>query len=530
MPPLLTSRYSSPVEHRERPVWFIGLCLVALQLPFVLTRHIQEDAYITFRCAANLADLHVYGFNPGERVSASSSHVSVLAIALIRLITGDAFIPIAQILYGIATVVGLYFLATAVVQDRQQQIWVWILASVIPVSLTIAYGGMETGLLILLTGVIVRDVTLNRPNWWTYAAFVLLPWVRADAIAVGVLAIAAASLCRNISLPTASRYVALMLCGLLSWSIFNWLYFGTFLTQTIIGKAAVWSPSDMTDVIRIGASKLKAMFLATPGETALFLPIQTKYVQWLAIPALVASAAATVWVASRPSRFGARRVAVTALLLIALVPPIAYAASGVVYPWYLWPSQLAIGLLLIVFAIGWIVRQQQPWRSVSAYAGIAVVALLAIGQLVFAVSWGTQERLYRGGIGERIREISQPGDTLLLEPAGYVPFYAKLFTWDEIGLASPTVTAYRKRFGTRWWPRFVEDLSPTFLLERRRMPDGPTTDGYMLSAEEGTWFDRHYLPVEVFRYDPHALRSARILAGIAGLGTASDYFLYKRID
>ena len=52
--------------HWKRRVWGVGLCLAALQLPFVLTQHIQEDAYITFRSAANLADVHIYGFNPAS--------------------------------------------------------------------------------------------------------------------------------------------------------------------------------------------------------------------------------------------------------------------------------------------------------------------------------------------------------------------------------------------------------------------------------------------------------------------------------
>ena len=168
-------------------------------------------------------------------------------------------------------------------------------------------------------------------------------------------------------------------------------------------------------------------------------------------------------------------------------------------------------------------------RTIGTYAGLAIVCALATGQWLLAVGWGTQERLYRGGIGERIRELAHTGDTLLLEPAGYVPFYAKLFTWDEIGLASPEVTEYRTRYGTRWWPRFVEDRSPTFILERQPMPDGPTLDGYFLSADEKAFFDEHYRAVETFRYQPHALRSSRILGNIAALGSARDYFLYQRI-
>jgi hypothetical protein len=516
--------------HRERAVWAVGLCLVALQLPFVLTQHIQEDAYITFRSAENLADLHVYGFNPGERVSASTSHLSVFVVALLRTFTGDAFIPATQLLYGVATIVGLYFLTAAVVEDGPWQIRVWFVASLMPVSLMIGYGGMETGLLILLTGIIVRGITLGISGRWTGAAFVLLPWVRPDSIAIGTLVLVAAASARNISRRTVVLYASLMLFGVLSWTAFNRLYFGTFLTQTLNAKATIWSPSSLAEVVTIGAARLKGVLVNTPGDTALFLPLQTKYLRPLTVPALLVSLAGMGWLAARSSQYGARRVAVVALLLIACVPPIAYAAGGKIYPWYLWPSQLAVVVLLTALWAGWIARQSTPLRTIGAYAGIAMMCFLATGQWLLAVSWGTQERLYRGGIGERIRELSHTGDTLLLEPAGYVPFYAKLFTWDEIGLASPAVTQYRAQYGTHWWLRFVEDRSPTFLLERQPLPDGGTLDGYFLSADEKAFFDRHYRAVETFHYEPHSLRRSRVLGDIAAFGSASDYYLYQRIQ
>ena len=513
----------------ERRVWTIGLVLVALQIPFVLTGHVQEDAYITFRCAANLADWHVYGFNASERVSASSSHLSVFVVALVRLLTRDAFIPATQVLYGAATVTGLYLLATAVVQDPRQRVWVWVAACLMPVSLMISYSGMETALLILAAGFIVRSIALDSHQRWLGAAFVLLPWIRPDAIAIGLLILVVAGLCRTLTIVTIARYGGLMLAGLVFWAMFNRLYFGTYLPQTVIAKAIVWLPASFEESLVAGAGRLKASLLGSLLEPALFLPIQTKFLKPIAIPALIVSAAGMVGLAVASSRYGCRHMPVLALISIACVPPVAYAMGGVIYPWYLWPSQLAIGLLLIALGAGWIAAQQATVRTVAASLATAGMSALVLGQLLFAVSWGTQERLYRGRIGERIREISNPSDTLLLEPSGYVPFYAKLFTWDEIGLTSPMVTNYRSRYRERWWPRFVEDVEPTYVLERHEMPDGPTLDRYFLSDDEKHWFDQHYHQIEVFHYEPRTLRSTSMLGEIAALGSATDYFLYKRI-
>ena len=253
--------------------------------------------------------------------------MSVFVIALLRNLTGDGFIPATQILFGVATIVGLYFLTAAVVEDRHWQIRVWIVTSLMPVSLMIAYGGMETGLLVLLTGIIVWGVTLGSSSAWIGVAFVLLPWVRPDSIIIGTLVLVA-GLARSVSKRTLILYASLMLFGTVSWTVFTWLYFGTFVTQTLSAKATVWLPSRLADVVSIGAATFKGLLVNTPGETAFFLPLQTKYLRPLTIPALIVSVAGMSRLAVRPSPYHARSLAVFALLLIACVPPIAYAAGG----------------------------------------------------------------------------------------------------------------------------------------------------------------------------------------------------------
>ena len=158
-----------------------------------------------------------------------------------------------------------------------------------------------------------------------------------------------------------------------------------------------------------------------------------------------------------------------------------------------------------------------------------MVACLAVGQWALAVNWGAQEYYYRGGVGRYLRSISAKNDTLLLEPAGYIPFYSCLYTWDEAGIVSPEVTRFRKRFGLGWWVRFVEFKRPTFLVEREHMLSYKTSDGYPLSREERAWFDRNYELIHKTSYLPEAVLSNPLLQRIAKMGSSSPYFVYRLI-
>jgi hypothetical protein len=508
----------------------VGTALLAAQVPFILTGHIQEDAYITYRCAMNLVATGVYGYNPGERVSASTSHLSVVIAALARRFAGGYFVVTTQVLYGLATLVGLYLMTAAVVRDSRTQIWVWMAIAVFPVSLMIAYGGMETALVVLLTGAIMRSTYETRPTIATGIAFVLLPWARPDAAVIGILTIAAATTIGNASRRTAMMYGALLAAGGATMLLFNRVYFGAFLPQTIHAKAAVWMPSTWHDAVIGGGVRLREVFLGHLSRPGIFTPVATRYLTVLSAPACLLIAAAALAGTAWPARFTASRSAVVVLAGMAFVMPVAYAIGGALAPWYFWPSAVAGWLLVVVGCVDAILRQSGIRRWLTAAAGVGVLISLVAGQWLFAASWGTQENLYRGGIGDAIRTLASPGDTLLLEPAGYVPFHAQLWTWDEVGITSPRVTAYRTKYGPRWWIRFVEDFGPTFVLERDDMLAHRTFDGYQLTADEQAWFAARYSLVRVFTYEPDRLRPPGLMRFAARLGSARDYYLYRRTD
>ena len=102
-----------------------------------------------------------------------------------------------------------------------------------------------------------------------------------------------------------------------------------------------------------------------------------------------------------------------------------------------------------------------------------------------------------------------------------------MVTHDEVGLGSPLVIDYHRRYPERWWIRFLEEQRPTYLVQRAHMLDDLTHHGYELSADEAAWFDRTYELIRHFRYDPADYVSSPALLELARLGDHDDYLVYR---
>jgi len=133
----------------------IFLALISIRIPFYLTEHIQEDAYIFFRTAKSLAETGVYGFNPGERVSSATSHLYIFFLSILRLGFKEAFIYIALFLNTILFLMGIYLIIDHFVTGHRQTLLLWGLVGLLPIALLISYSGMETSLLIFVIGLII---------------------------------------------------------------------------------------------------------------------------------------------------------------------------------------------------------------------------------------------------------------------------------------------------------------------------------------------------------------------------------------
>jgi hypothetical protein len=498
---------------------------VGLRLPFMATHHIQEDALISLRCARNLALGFGYGFNVGERVSASTSHAYVFLAALVYAVFREAFIPVLQLLGACSVVAGVYCIASAASDSTSERSLLWVLGSATPIALSISFLGMETPLLILVAGLLILDLRRPLPRFISLPLIGLLPWIRPDAVAIGLIFVACQILRdRRLSLVVVSALIA----GVSTLLVFNRVYFGQWLNQSIVAKGVQhgWNHS-----MGAFADNLSGIFLGL-GRSApatLFSPLNSKYLFPIQPLFSLIGVVVCLWGIRLAWRNSLLRGPIVALLALALLLPIAYAWGNVLFPWYLHPSQLSF-VLLALLSLRWAGLQASPsLRPYIALGATALVACLAVGQWALSVNWGRQEYYYRGGIGRYLRSISAKQDTLLLEPAGYIPFYSELYTWDEVGIVSPEVTGFRKRLGTRWWVKFVQAKRPTFLVERSPMLNYTTVDGYPLSSGERAWFDRNYKLVYRASYQPEGVPGHPLLQRIARMGQASDYLVYRLI-
>lgn len=496
----------------------IFLALLFVRIPFFLTHHVQEDAYITLRCAENLAITGIYGYNPGERVSASTSHLYVFIAAIVSLTAGsNAFIPTVQVLNSILFIAGAYFVARVLRKPGKATLILWIILSLLPVSLMISYSGMETSLLIFMIGLTLFLLQENKHHWLTLVSFALIPWVRPDAIAFSLIILFWECIRRR---KLRLDLIGVLLAGLGTFLAFNWLYFGTFLNNSIIAKGQSRPAFSFEGII----SSAKTIFIGENG--GLFTPIRTKYLDHFGIIFLVLVVAAMIIFLIRNRNNLLIWYSSLSIISMVVLLPAAYSFGRVVFPWYFWPATFFGYAIVCTLLIDWMVSNRKESRMVGIMIGLAVVAGMA-AQWVYSFSWGMKEYTYRGGIGRLLAEMAHENDTLFLEPAGYIPYYSGLYTYDEAGLGSQLVLHYRDLYQTLWWIRFVEDAKPDWIVQREHMENFTTYQGYTLNEPEQKWFlDNYHLVVKI-TYRPQDFTSQPLLVRLLSMGSADSYLIYE---
>ncbi len=491
--------------------------LVAVRVPFVREGAIQDDAFITWRCARQLADTGVYGFNPGERLSASTSHAYVAVVALLRLVFGEAYLDAVLAMNTCCTVAALLFLSELIASE-DHQLACWVIAALSPIALIVSVSGMETALLLLAACVALRGLAREGATGRraAFVALALLPSIRLDAVFLGgVISLA------HVGRPRlALRAVASLAAGLLAVICFNASYFGVLVNQSIIAKLdGLRASHGAIDVLL----RVKGAFVGGADITSVFVPLPTKYLASTGAPfALVVASAlgALVWERRRVPD----RATSLALAGIVLGPPAIYAAAAVLYPWYFWPSALVGTAVFVAVALSFASRRGASFlRWTLGLAAIVTVAAAA-AEWAIAYSAGVRERDYIAGVGRFVGSAKSDGDTLFVDMAGRVPYVSGLPTEDDAGLVSRRVTAYEEAYGDGWLPRFLLARRPTWIVLRDSL------ESRLAGADDAPRVAdvlSIYGLVRRFRYDPTALATGPFSLRLLELGTGPDFFVYR---
>jgi len=497
--------------------WVLGALLVLGRLPFLWTGHLQEDAFIAFRTAFNLADHGVLGFNVGEHYAATTSLIYAYFCAAVRWLAGDravvAILICNALLAAFAVVRASRLLSLAGRSALVFALWVGSSSG----ALLPAFNGMETAWCLAYLVLLAEHSAATRIRPWAFAALLAIgPLLRPDA----VLLSAGAWLSRGVTGEDGRRrraFGALGLgVGLCLLLLCNRAHSGTWLPPSIIAKRAAYHP-DLSPFAVLG--RVWDVYFAgalSPLPPTKYLPRALLVGSSLGLWALLGLAV------SRSRRLPeAERRPLLFFGGAAALFPVALAAPGALFPWYFHPSSFALAASLGFAAErGLLGPARRLWAA--AASGVGAASLLV--QLALSVNVGRQESGFRASVGRFLAQAARPGDTLVLEPAGIIPYHAGLTTFDEVGLTSPRVLSYLASGRATWLAEFLRDVCPTFTVQRDTFPP-PAARPH--SADE-SWVSNNYRVRRRFSYVPDEWARSELERWLLRRGRHTDYVLYER--
>jgi hypothetical protein len=476
----------------SRLLWiFVLACVVPLAFA-VYTQHAWEDFYVTFRASRNLATGHGLVFNAGDRLQTFTSPIGVLLPALASFLTGTGSDVAALWLYR-ALCIPAFGLAAALLFATTVRLRYPIFASVALVSYLVTdaksvdftINGMETAFVLLGFAYAFWAMFGSSTRAWLHlgVAWGLLMWTRPDSFIYIGLFTGAVLLFNQPDLTGRDRdaWLKLFLRAApvaavlyLPWFVFAWAYYGSPVPHTIVAKGALAGPKTLAGLLQFFVHPLN--LVQSRASHALFMPAYVILGGWpghiLRAGQIAAVTCAVAWVVPglRTQTKAASFTLLGGLLYLSYFP---LAPS----PWYLCLPAL-LGFLTLSGLLAQALFVAQKIASPAA-GGLLRVSLVAISLTTVVVSgWLTvqsakqlklQQAIIENGtrreIGLWLREHAAPGDTVLLEPLGYIGYFSGLKIYDVPGLSSREVVEVERR-GLVDWGTLVAELHPEWLVLR----------------------------------------------------------------
>lgn len=468
-----------------------GLLAVTIALSFALyTQHAWEDYYITYRSSKNLATGQGLVFNAGERLHTFTSPLGVLLPAVASLLTANSSDPAALWIFRLMCIAAFGGAAALLVSVglRLRHAGAalclpvaWLITDAKCVDFTI--NGMETAFMLLfLTYAFWAHVRSDEKSWRHLGvAWAGLMWTRPDSfIYIGLIA-TGFLLFPQIGLGALTRrqlFVCYLRAGLLTtalylpWLVLAHLYYGTAVPHTITAKGSLSGPHTISGLLR---QALMLPFTAGAEKNALghtFLPAYFMMGGW---PGWLIQGSRAVGVLCSVLWLLPRQTPLTRTASFAYFGAHAYLAH---FPYFPFPWYLPSTALLAFLALGGLAQQiltaaarpRLGWlRPVTFLLGAGLVAVAGWTSVQAARQLRAQQAYIEEGtrraIGEWLHVHAQPGDTVFMEPLGYIGFYSGLKTYDFPGMSSREMVQARAKVGNSW-ARLIEYLHPHWLVLR----------------------------------------------------------------
>ena len=443
-------------SHEFSLIVLIAIALLLRLLWIAYTDFTYEDAFITFRYARQIAEGNGFVYNPGERVYGTTTPLFTLLLTGWLLIPGAEAVTGARLLglvSAIGTLILLLWTLRRIGTTQFQQLLLIIFIGFSSKFWIMDTGGMEMPLVIFLLS--ASWYAYVKKKWgWTGVLSGLLLWTRVDLVLwpIVVCLIEILSNRKNalkIAWPTALVY--------LPWVIFSALYFGSPMPHTITAKWVAYTQLNQDPY-------LSHLFVFVKWLNPLQIPGQLEVVGILIAFCVVGIAA---WQASRI--YKQKQLAVLPLFVFLETIKIVL-SRATIFSRYFAPAMWAV-LILFSLGLGSLLIQLRPvgsrslfWRSFWALAFLTL--FLGLG---FRSAERTRiTQLYRneGALkpaGLWLREHSDPGARIQLEPLGYIGYYSERIMIDEVGLVTPQMVELKSQ-GVLDLDQYLELFQPDYVL------------------------------------------------------------------
>ena len=481
-----------------------ALLTIVIKLPFLLTHHIQEDAFITWRVAQNLLDYGVIGFNGETKISASTTHLYVFISYFFNLIFGkEDFIYPILIFNSILFTFGSYFLSKIFLKNYWQQAFFILMFGLLPPSIKISILGMEYGILFFLEMALLYFGFYQNKKWaiWLFPSLIL--FTRLDTVIfLGIVFLVDIVWNKKIRW----NYILsgiIAVCILMS---FNWFYFEELVNNTILAKKLTYDKDySLTQNVNYFLMNLGNFWgmLKVPGN---FNPFT--------ILVLLFELLCFIFLIRQKEQ---RNFFLWIIFLFAWIKQVIFLSQKSYFDWYYWVPQILLFTSVLIFILE-LQTKKYLWGALFL---IVYFFPMLLFQSIHSIATGNGEWNYRRHIGLFLNQYEKDKNQwILLEPAGFVPYFSGLKTIDEVGLVDKEIQQEIIKDKPNYWINTVKKRKPKYLLTYKDLFKG----------ENANYYKKHYKLLKEFRINNHLNSDYTILEKIYKLKpSGTDYNLYERI-
>ena len=495
---------------------FILIIITAIiKLPLLFTKNIQEDSFITWRVARNLVNYGVIGFNGDERISASTTHLYVLITAFFQLVFGEYFIVPLLVFSGILFAVGSLWLAKILFPDDiLKRGFFVVLLNMLPPALTASALGMEYGILFFLYNALIYFGVFKGKNWAYLILPILLLWTRIDTVIfLGVFFWADLIIKRKIN----ALFIIGGILGVVSVVSFNYLYFGELVNHTITAKKIAYKNLIQND------SLVHSLYQwAYYGGLIKKYSIYT-FLLFIAFLGFLLYCIIRI-VKERSLLSFKTKVILIAMVSFALLKITLFSYFKAYFDWYYWLPRVFMFVVILYYVLQFLPVKQKILIPIAFLATFGLYSF----QLLQSYTIGYMEERQRMQIAADIKNDNVGmNQSILLEPAGIIPFYTNLYTYDEVGLVDKRINDEMLKDENFWWINSVNRFRPNYILTIAKKP-GDSGSFYKIKPEDMVTFNQHYKLEKTYpisKIHDNAPKILRWIYKIRPIG--KDYFLYK---